>query len=350
MTYCAGWKYASSVYLIADMAITKDSPPTTPKSNFGELHTMVKGRYVEESLLKLAPISDGVSIAFAGNVALANAIIDFLKDNIELYSGDLRSLLSSVTASLGPFAVDRRVEIILAASYLNAEPQLLYWNTSSGLDTSESDYYHIGSLVSYHASITPNVISMLAKRNLDPHRFLPIMTSVVQSFGVHDNLIEQNIGGLIIGLRTHLGKNVWQDDTNYILYDADFKNTHWISALVRDNVAITNSSLTNEIRCFAHSATIESLQAWQDNWLEYISDHLKKNPYKYWVFIRTTDKLITFIHREDPNAKSRYISLDRIDDEKYDIGMSPVLMSLLTQPLITKGDDSIPFRLNVRND
>src|SRR5262245_11587115 len=45
MTYCAGWKYADSVFLLGDAAATKRSPPNTPRSSFGELHAQVRDEH-----------------------------------------------------------------------------------------------------------------------------------------------------------------------------------------------------------------------------------------------------------------------------------------------------------------
>ena len=43
MTYCAGWKYAESVFLLGDTVATKASRPNTLQSSFGELHAEVRG-------------------------------------------------------------------------------------------------------------------------------------------------------------------------------------------------------------------------------------------------------------------------------------------------------------------
>lgn len=350
MTYCAGWKYSSSVYLFADTAATKDSPPTTTHSSFSELHAQVRGEYVEESLLKIVPVSDGIAIAFAGDVQLATSIIEFLSENLEANVSDLRSLLSSVTISFGPFSRDRTVELLLAASGPLGEQQLLCWNTVSGLDTSDSDFYQIGSLESYHSAVTPLLLSILAKGSLAPDRLLSVLTAVVQSYGVHDNLIEQNIGGLIFGLRTEAGRTIWQEDTNYVLYDPQIKNLIWISAFVRDDVVVLNSSQTNDIRCLAHSVSTASIQAWLNKWQGYVKSHLETDRYRYWVFISTLGKVITVLRRDDFDVESRYVSLRKSGDGKFDMDISGELMSLLTKPLTDLHDGSLPFRLVFRND
>lgn len=350
MTYCAGWKYSNSVYLFADTAATKNSPPTTTHSSFGELHDQVRGEHVEESLLKIVALSDGVAVAFAGDVQLATSIIEFLSENLDADVSDLRPLLSSVTTSLGPFSRDRYVGLLLAASDSRGGTQLLYWNTASGLDTSESDYYQIGSLTSHHSALTPQVLSLLARGNLAPDRILSVLTAVVQSYGVHDNLIEQNIGGLIFGLRTYAGQTIWQEDTNYVLYDPQVTSPIWVSAFVRDNVVVVNSSQTNDIRCLANSVSTKSVQAWVDKWQCCIKSHLETDRYRYWVFISMLGKVITVLRRDNLDEKSRYVSLKKTGDGKFDMGISGELMSLLRQPLNDRQDGSLPFRLNFRND
>jgi hypothetical protein len=350
MTYCAGWKYSNSVYLFADSAATKNSPPTTTHSSFGELHAQVRGEHVEESLLKIIPLSDGIAVAFAGDVQLATSIIAFLRENLEANASDLRSLLSSITTSLGPFPRDREVGLLLAASGSLGEPQLLYWNTVTGLDASESDYYQIGSLTSYHSALTPQVLSLLDRGNLAPDRLLSVLTAVVQSYGVHDNLIEQNIGGLIFGLRTYAGQTIWQEDTNYVLYLPQVKGPIWVSAFVRDNVVVLSSSQTNDIRCLAHSVSTPSIQAWIDKWQGHVKSHLETDRYRYWVFISMLGKVITVLRRDNLDGQSRYVSLRKTGDGKFDMGISGELMSLLKQPLTDMQDGSLPFRLNFRND
>ncbi len=349
MTYCAGWKYSNSVYLFGDTAVTKGSPPTTTHSSFGELHAQVRGEYVEESLLKIVPLSDGTAVAFAGDVQLATSIVEFLSSNLEVNANTLKALLSSLTASLGPFTQGRDVELLLATSSLCGESQLFYWNTVSGLDTDESDYYQIGSLTSYHSALTPQVLSLLVRGSLAPDRLLSVVAAVVQSYGIHDNLIEHNIGGLIFGLHTHAGQIMWQEDTNFVIYDPQVINPIWVSAFVRDNVVVVNSSQTNDIRILAHSVSTHSIQIWMDRWEDHVKNHLESDQYRYWVFICTVGKVITVLRRDNLDQESRYLSLTKVDDGKFDIGISPELMSLLEQPLTDRHDGSLPFRLNFRN-
>jgi hypothetical protein len=349
VTYCAGWKYADSVFLLGDTAATKPSPPITPQSSFGELHTEVRGEYVEESLLKLVPIAPGVAVAFAGDVQLASELIAFLK-NIYDDAAPLDTLFSSLAASLGPFDCTRSVEMILASSRGGTESYLVHWDTVHGLTPQTSDYYQIGSLTSYHAALTPQVLSALAAGKLLPERLLPTLSAVVQSYGVHDNLMDMNVGGIIFGLRVHSGSLSWQDDTNYILYDPSFANVAYVSAFVRDNALVVSSSLTNDVRVMSHSASMPSSQVWLSSWKTYIDAHLCSDQYRYWVFLHTLAKVITVLRREALDRESRYVRLKATGDGKFNLVLSPELKSVLLQLPMDRGDGSLPFRLNFRND
>jgi hypothetical protein len=349
MTYCAGWKYADSVFLLADTAVTKRSRPTTLQSSFGEFYAEVRGEHVEESLLKLVPIAPRSAVAFAGDVRLASEIVAFLKNNYN-DTAPIDSLFSSLTTILGPFARDRPVELILASSRNGAQPCLAHWDTLHGLSPQRSDYYQIGSLTSYHAALTPQVLGVLAAGKLVPERLLPMITAVVQSYGVHDNLIDMNVDGVVFGLRVNAGGISWQDDTNYVLYDPLVANVAYVSAFVRKNVLVVSSSLTNEVRVLAHSASTPSLSDWLGCWESYVKKHLSSDQYRYWIFLSILGKVITVLRREALDRKSRYLRFDASEDGKFKIEMSPELISVLTEPLLDRGDGSLPFRLNFRND
>ena len=212
MTYCAGWKYRESVYLIADSAITKSDKPSLDYSSFGQLHSDTKDGYVQESLLKLVPISEGIAIAFAGDVQVAFEIISLLKDNVA-YAESAKDLIRFAD-SMGPFDPKRGVALLIASSTNGGNTELIKWDTAKGIDKSEADYYDIGSLTSYHAALTPKVLNLMTSGSLATNRVLPVISSIVQSYGIHDDLIRMNVGGLIFGLSTTQGKICWQEDTN----------------------------------------------------------------------------------------------------------------------------------------
>lgn len=351
MTYCFAWKYGDNVYLLGDTAMTKSSLPKFEKSSFDQLHDKVRGEYVEESLLKIVPIAPDTAIAFAGDVQLATAIIEFLKENL-CSAETFADLFRKVNASLGPFDPKQTVELLLAYAPSNGEPQLIHWDSRHGLDTNQSDYYTIGSLTSYHAALTPLVLSTLVDNKLASDRVLPTMTAIVQSYGIHNNLIEQNVGGIIFGLRVCNGEIIWQEDTNFVLYNPTAENLaglNYISAFIRNDVLVVNSSFTNDVRVFAHSVSTSSIQAWQESWYSFIVNHIKSDRYQYWVFLSVAKRVITILRRDNFDIANKYFSLEHLGNENFSFGLSPELMALLMEPFISCDDDILPFRINFRN-
>ncbi|MEH2056517.1 MAG: hypothetical protein V7K97_10250 [Nostoc sp.] len=348
MTYCFAWKYGDSIYLLGDTAATKSSLPTFSHSSFGQLHDKVRSQYVEESLLKILPIAADTAIAFSGDVQLATAIIEFLKENF-CSAETFVDLFRKVNASLGPFDPKRPVKLLLAHAPSNGDPKLIHWDSQHGLDSNQFDYYTIGSLTSYHAALTPQVLSVLVNRKLASDRILPIIIAIVQSYGIHSNIIEQNVGGIIFGLRVCNGEIIWQEHTNFVLYNSTaekFETLDFISAFVRDDVLVVNSSITNDIRGFACSVSTPSIQAWQESWNSFIATHINSDKYRYWVFLSTATKVITVLRRDNFDSENNYFSLQYLGDGNFSFGLSPELMALLKKPLMDRGDGSLPFRLN----
>ncbi len=95
MTYCLGWKYGGSAYLIADSAATGLTPPYVARSSFDELHDNVRGEYVQESLLKIVRLSDKCAAAYSGDVATASNMLSVLKQRLE-FGGNIQDALNAV--------------------------------------------------------------------------------------------------------------------------------------------------------------------------------------------------------------------------------------------------------------
>jgi hypothetical protein len=349
MTYCAGWKYKDTVFLLADSAATKITRPITSHSSFGELHAEVRGEHVEESLLKIVPIGAGTVAAYAGDVQLAANYLSFLRDGLPT-AKSISDLLQSLTLSMGPFDPERVVALLLASSTNGGSHELIRWSTEHGTDLGGSDYYQIGSLTSYHSALTPALLSRLAAGNVDPARMLVIATAIVQSYGIHDSMIDMNVGGLVFGAQTSRGIVSWQRDTNYVLYNAGFTSRALVTAIARDNTLVVNSSLTDSMRVFGHSASMSGKSIWDEQWLRRVKEDLDSGLSPNWIFICTNGKIITLVFRQDIHKESKYIKLSNLGSGKFDLAVSHELMSTLLQPLRDRRDGSLPFRLSVRSD
>jgi len=346
-----GWKYKNSVYLLADTAVTKSSEVYQNLSSFGEFHRYVRDGYVEESLLKIVPLNENIVVGFSGNVQLATSVIDYIKENLmsDITNQNLRYLVSNIEKSLGPFHVDKAVQLVIAKTSLIEESDLIFWDTVNGICTDNKNIYQLGSMESYHSSLTDFILSIMSQANIDEDRMLAIVLAMVQSYGVNDDMLEQNIGGIVWGIRNTNGQLYWQEDTNYVIYDDDM-SLIWVTAFELENVLIVSSSKRDGVACFAHSSSLDTEESFLEKWGEYIRNYFTESKTRYWIHIRKKDKLLTIIRREDLEKPSKYISVSKGDDQDFTLSMSPELMNLLNAPLKDLGSDSIPVRINFRND
>jgi hypothetical protein len=310
---------------------------------------MVRGAHVEESLLKLVPVGPGAAVAFAGDVQLAAEIARHLRENFDP-GAKPELLLASLSASLGPFDPARRVELVLATAPAGGRPCLARWDTIDSTAKSDLNFCQIGSLTSYHGVLTEHWLAVLAARNLSAESLLSLVTAVVQSYGIHDNLIDQNVGGLIFGLRLSDGSVEWQSDTTYVVYDPGFRNVNFVSALFRGGALVISSSFNDEVRIFLDSASPSSPDDWLQRWEKSVKDQLKSDKFRYWVFLGTEKRAITIVRRELLGTPSQCVTLTSDGGGKFDLGISPKLMKVLSTQPTERQDGSIPFRLNFLND
>jgi len=321
-----------------------------PTSSFGQVHDKVRGQYVEEALLKLVPIAPGIAVAFAGDVELAGEIIEYLQEKLP-FAETFEDLFDFLNIELGPFPSNRPVQLLFAASSKDNKTDLLFWDSIQGIAKQNFDFCQIGSLAfTSHANNTTFALNVLAKGHIPVEDFLPAMSAMVQSYGVHNNIIDKNAGGIIFGLRSHDGIISWQEDTNYILYNPSFSQLNFVSAFVRDNVLVVSSSFVRLTKIFSHPVSTLSFERWRENWEADIRVQQRSDRYRYWVFIETANRLITLIRREKFEIQSKYVNLDYLGDGQFDLGLSPELKMKLLLPLADRGDGSRPFRFNFLPD
>jgi hypothetical protein len=125
---------------------------------------------------------------------------------------------------------------------------------------------------------------------------VPALTALVQSYGLHDNLIDQNIGGIVCGLELTPYGVKWQSDTAFVLYNSPMEAPEIIFSFIRDNALVVHSSLTKETRVLMNSA-VPKWEDWLRKWNPTVDRQIKTDHYPVAIFIRREDKLITVISR-----------------------------------------------------
>lgn len=341
MTYCAGWKYGNAVFLIADSAVTRATRPSVGQSSFGQLHRQVREAHVEEGLLKLAPVGNNAAIAYAGNVALAVDILEFLIVNWPVFGGDIDALDRTLTATFGPFNPERKVAFLLAWTS-DIGPALAQWESGAGFISRDCDACSIGSIGDFHRDFARNALTQMRQMGVPQEDLLPAMTALVQSFGVHDDLIEYNVGGAVFGLAVGIEGVQWQADTGYLIYSTSGQQPEFVSARVRENALVITSSITRESMAMMNSA-VPDWKAWHATWNDRIAKETRVDHFSFVVFIRLEDRLITVVQRipgqDGPLMRFKFPDGHRLVEMTEALGQ--VLDAEISQPL--KG---LPFRLN----
>jgi hypothetical protein len=337
VSYCVGWRYRKTVYLLADTALT-GVPARSSRSSFGELQEQVDGEQVEESTLKLVPIAPGVALTYAGDFFLAKNIIIFIRDNYNEASSPVE-LFATVDANMGPFVdKNRTVQILLASAPANGPTTLTRWDTVDGIEKRVSDFYEIGSLRTYHRTATLDWLTKFTyEQKVDEALLLPLMTGVVQSYGIHDHLIKQGIGGSIFGVYATAGGVSWQADTAYLVYDSTFSNIHFVYAFVRNEVLIVDSSWTGQPRLFAFPWTNESWEDWWAGLRRNLPAQVVMN-WRHCTCLGSSDRRINLIYRNSPDTPSRYINFSLGGDGRIRVEITPELMAELRRPITTEGE------------
>lgn len=231
---------------------------------------------------------------------LAIDIVGFIRDNHSNFETP-EAFFKSLRINM---EFKEYVEILLARAPPSGPATLTKWNTEAGIEQTKSDYYEIGKLPVHLRQITLELFKkFVVEQKMEPEALLPMMTALIQSHGVHDYLIEHNVGGIIYGLRVSAGQTAWQADTAYLLYDFEFKNLTFIFAMMRGDILTAYSSLFGGAKFLPFpSRTRTPEQFWRN-----IPHQIDVGRWHHCTCLRISDRRVTSIYRPSLDIPSRYI-------------------------------------------
>lgn len=353
MTYVVGWKTDKNVFISADTAVTTKAP--NPKlysefSSFGEKHFVNGDKKIEESMLKLFNINDRIIIGFSGHVKTALDVIrnfKILVENVEITKLDIiEEKLRIAVKSLQPLPKDKEFGLILGFIE-NKEPHLLSYNSDGTHCIQKHERWVCQEILreTIYSGITEMFTNLFRRGNLSDENFLIAVNSIIQSYGIHNNLLENGVGGIIVGFQISKDGVKWQKDTSYIIYNPKFVGTVLINMAIRDGgLAVSSPSLKSK-SVFLNTISSPDVKQWTKLWLNVIFDMLSSCKSSYYVFLSSFQMIITIV-RAESNNNSDLFFLKIIDETKLEFGASPKLMKKLMTSAIHRGDRSIPFAFN----
>ncbi len=312
--------------MLADTAVTGVPKIARRYSSVGQLHETVDGRTVQEGILKIIAIRDEILLCYSGSGRWALAVADFIAS---CYSAGMSlSLIMKRTAtSIGPFPENDPVTMLIAMRAAG-EASLHSWQSRMPDEIIPIlDFSSIGSLKTHHVQLTQDMLSFLTRRYSSNH--FPLIVSLVQSYGIHENLIQHKVGGIVFGAALTAEGIRWQPDTSYLLYDKDLTDISIVTCLSRDNVLAVYSSITKERYLFHHYMQGFSPQTWITKWESRLFKYFNERKSQFYSFIRKSDRNIVIIRVRSGFPDCRYFRIKHMHGDEYEVAISPELMQLL---------------------
>lgn len=266
MTYCLGLRTARGVFIAADSAISSVSPlmldrPHETKTAFGELQGDVgprPWRYVTEKGLKLTVGTDSV-VGLAGSVATARSVINAYFGAREAGSG-ARDAVRHALSSVCPCTDQAEV---LFGFYEAQEPCLLHVDIARNKISDVEGLVQLGSVppsqCEWTARYVAALLSLLNRFGPDQRhveRIFVQLLALIQSYGIHDYLLPEGVGGAFVAAWVTPSGARWQGDHLYVIHDAVPNPAEMVvcATIVRDGVLclVNNKAGSNKLITSTH--------------------------------------------------------------------------------------------------
>lgn len=248
MTINIGWHWGGNIFLIADTAVTHRSKAYTQSTSFNELVVSEHSRTVEEMHSKIVSINTHTVAAISGDMSGATFFIDELR----------RERMSNLVEAISVVATGRRTHEhplfnLLIGAYDGKSTKLIQFVSSDPTSVTEipalfdvpwlfdgsdsdsdsgdvdkaEDAESVLQRVAFAGSAAPSlrrllslmVVVMAAQEN-DAQRLLVGATGFMQSQGIRNYLLEEGVGGTMLGAVIDKHGTHWLPDVTYQVVDS----------------------------------------------------------------------------------------------------------------------------------
>lgn len=334
MSYVIGWKTNESIFISCDTALTSigtDQKLDFELSSFGEAHLIDGNVKVTEGMLKLFQISNNLLIGFAGDNNVAFDTINTLKILFEMKEcsiDDLIEVIKKATDSCVPD--DNENDIALIIGYCSkATLALLSYNYDGKHEIIQHEgLVQIGSISKDYRELTEIFVNTFVQHPLPDDEQLITINSIVQSYGIHDYLIEQGVGGIITGAMVNKFGIQWQKDTSHLIYNSIKFSPEIINILVRDGALVAQDGKGKK-RIYGNIVNMPDFNLWYEKNLKNNPDIFNNTKPKYFVFYMIDSWNITILCSADKTESSKYLKINNWGGGETDISISQELMTKL---------------------
>jgi len=359
MTYVVGWKTEKHSFLCADMAITQTgrnlSNEIREHTVFDEKIVSSNNKIVRDTLPKIVKISDFIMLGFAGDVRIANAVIEDLiirAEFTEINSNDDFENLLNLSVSNCLFGNTRRDIQLITTAIINELPVIFAYNHDNKEKIQQiNELVQIGRLSqnALYSASSQFITSALAQGTLPVQRMLPCVTAFIQSYGVHDPLMEYyGVGGAITGAYLSPTGITWQENTIYILYDNLSSDLSLINIMNIDGTILTRNS-NGDYHVFVNGKNPSEFSTFDKSTINKVKSILNEDVYKYVAFINKKHRKVVVLERAPLAKNSKYLELKILNERDISIVIGPELSGTLMEDQNSE-KDSIPFTFSFLYD
>lgn len=354
MTYIAAWRLGPYAYLVADTAITVEDVSGQSSSreqaasvtSFGEKDVSEPGRVVYEGVLKTINLGRAV-VLMCGDVRLARSVIGSIERCLQAGLDGTQAFQQAIVDN-GPFDDSERQIHLIVAFPEHPQARLLAFNIDGDLQIHEvpdETAVQFGSMPSKYKSIFPQMINTLKIFAGEPDRFLTGILGIVQSYGLHDYLMENSVGGTFCGAVVGSSDIRWQKDILYVLHKSQALPTtdkaphiiEMITSIVRDHVLVVRSNITDSCRYFGDSINRGLDENWRAKWWDLCFDFTSHGRFDYVVALNTDNRVVSVVETLG-HLRTKHLRISpkgpqsKEEAFRLDVAFSPQLFKVMIQP------------------
>ena len=341
MTYIVGWKLGSNVYMAADSMVTGANPHIEPTSSFGELHIEDGRNSVSERALKIA-LFDNLAVALAGDFERARGLVQTLS-RCYRNSENLDSALEQMRISHSPATPGREASLLVGWTGGGAT-RLIAFNADGAqsiIEAPENSVVQIGSASEVHREITKGLLTHLrGVENKGHQAYIATILGFLQSYGIHDYLVPDGVGGAFVGLSITPTGIHWQPDLLFVTFNAKEESQHVVGTCIRENSLVICSTVADVNRIFRLDIDpADDVESWMSRMAAIAQSFIPDGRFDYVIMLDTARWGVSVFEMKG-NETSRMLSFGRLNEDGNSrlVMINPAAVARMQKPM--PGDDA----------
>ncbi|WP_428307689.1 hypothetical protein [Lacipirellula sp.] len=350
MTFVLAWKHAKHVYLCADSAVTYPSlPPDSDLTTaFGENSGDSTNSLVDERAMKLVNLGQAI-VGLCGDYSIARRVLLALRD--ELIHQPPKEAFSAALRDYEPQDDLRKIKLVIAWPQ-GTEAVACGYNADGGgrIEDLESDHAFRLSGTSMHRELTIEAIAKVTKSAATPAQQLACILSLLQSYGVNRNYLQEGIGGAYCGAVVTPSEIKWQGDIMYIITQPGQYLTHAITTRIRDNVLTVQTTIGSRTKVMAELLSSGPLDDWLSEHKFEIEGVMSDYSFDFVSFLTAGYPICTVVEMNGAE-KSADLRMPKVvavlgsDELQMELEMSARVREATVQPSIAEDSGTVRPKL-----